>query len=270
MEAIDRLGWVVQDNYEIDGMRIGIRYTSERLADLVRSVLAPFETQDDAAPTLSVNLAEASDTTIRKLHVIYRGSVAAVRTLSPRRLLERIFIEAASLGALRRADHIFVVGTGSVLNGSAALLPYWTGTGRDRLASALARRGVDVVDGTVLAIDMASGSVVPFPLPFEVPADVYAKLAEIAPEPGRTERGVADVPGPRPLGACVVWGEEAGTHQVSRAAVVHSLAAATHNRRAIGSRILEPLAAAVTNANGFAVWPDENAIDTIAGLLAGA
>ena len=271
MQKIDRLGWVVQDNYRIGEKVVGVRYTNVAFADLARAVLAPLETDEDADPKLSVvadGCAESSGP-MRSFNILYRGGERSVRTLSARRLMAGLMRELARYAAKTRDDTLFIEGIAVGFDGASILLPPWSGKDRDALAKKLGTRGLAVADGSLVAMRRDTAEIIPLPPVAEVTEETYDQLASIAPEPTRTEHGVAELPGPRRLVAAVAWAPTPATpvKEMSRAMMVHALANRTTNRAAIKAPILVTLAKALEGVPCYAVGRGEGSGDILSELL---
>lgn len=236
---------MVQDNYRIGDAAFGVRSTSLEFADAVRLALADAQTDEEADPALSVELADAQRGPIRRLHVLYRRSARCLATASPRRLFVGVLREARAGAMPQGSEHAYVWASVVIASdGSAIVLPPLSTPERDRLAPRLRRLGARLVDGDVAAISIADGLLVP-----TRDAAPDARLADALsssfPEPTRDEYVLIEVPGPRRLAAVLVKGQDGRRMAVSAAASVTDLAGRTINLATLGARALRALGSAV-------------------------
>jgi hypothetical protein len=269
MEKIDRLGWVVQDNYDIDGAKFGIRFSSEPFADLIRNALAPFETSEDVDPFLSIVAEAPGKGSIKKYSIIYRGSTEVLSTLSPQRLFLRVLAESARLRMVSRDESMFVATTMVVANGSVVLLPGVAASLRKDIGRRLTRLGIAFSDDEYASIDLGSPVVRPTQLPVEVTPTMLEGVSALWPEPARRERFVPVLTDEKAIAATVVWGPQDGDRigRPPAAVVLRDLASRTVNRVSVGPRVLESLARVVQSGETFSVAYTPDAQQAFADLV---
>ncbi len=193
----------------------------------------------------------------RKLHILYRGTAAIVRTTDLQTLTRCLLAELGSVGLHERDDAIFLsAGALVVGGGSAALVPGYFVARLARLRRRAELSGVLLPGTAVSALDLASGRLVPLPA-LDVARGAFIELAN-----GR----VSHQPDPRALierpvelGAVLSLGPSAapGLQPIPKALGLYRWSAKVLNLGQLRGRAVEALGRVLEDVPSLEVgWED--------------
>jgi hypothetical protein len=236
---------VVHRNYEIEGLLFGIRSNSEEVGDWLHDVLGEYElTDEEADPYYSILLADEKGVG-KRFHVLYEESRALVKTHDLRELGQALLYELESLALRGRKDAVYLEMAVVERDGVTALVPslypaYLRSVGRR------AERALTLPLAPFVAVDPASGALLPIRRRLHVARDALDWLAELDPS---KPRELWEPPDHVDLVLVFQWtgGDEVAV-PVSRAAALYQLASQTANLHALGGRALHGLARLVEGA----------------------
>lgn len=207
---------------------------------------------------------EAPESSMKAFHVLYVGYAATVKTLRPSTIAAALVAELEGVAGRERDDAIHLVATAVRSGGRVGLVP---GNHLARLGvhgSAARRAGVMLPVTVHVAVDPASGLVVPARGALDIPRDAPVRL-----ETG----GSAETPPDRyvieaPAAVDVVCTSEPGPdgREPSQAWALYRLASVAVNAPLLGRRILSGLLELVRAAPARSVPLDRPAQEVLRGL----
>jgi len=222
---------VVQQSYSFHGHEVGIRTTSPAFASWLEETLADYRVDTEAPLHYSVVVEEGAPERRgeRRLHILYRGTIALARTLDLS-MLGRMLLSELELSMLDdRDDFIFVEAVPVQANGVNVLVPAILISYLASLGRRVQRSGLTLPAHAFVAVDPKQGAVVPAP---QVLVDVdhaLRRLAEIASlniaplNRERDARLVVDRPWPIHVVCSIGQGDPGTVESVSRATAMHRL-----------------------------------------------
>lgn len=258
MQKLDHLGWVACEWYEIDGTRFGVRTTSETFAGWIDDVLAAYRTsgprEQDDDPYWAVVIEDGSPDggrVGRPVNILYRGIVDVVRTLDVRSVGRAFLLEVESILFPTRDDVVFLQAAALAGGGRTVLAPQVLVANLARAGRRVRRAGLLAPGARSVAIDPASGRLVPIPPALDVPADALDRLAALFPATADDARlFVDDV---TPVDVVLTYGGSADEpiSPASRVDTLLGLTSSITNLSAMGGRAIEALGRLVGGADCF-------------------
>jgi hypothetical protein len=235
--------------YEIDGRRIGVRSTSAWFSAWLDQALERFrsEGEDRGAPRYSVVLGEPkqgamSGTRVRKLHILYRGTAAIVRTRDLRTLSRALFSELGSAGLAERDDAIYLAAgaIASSMHDASALVPGYFVARLARLRRRAELAGLLLPGSTTTALDLEGRRLVPLPR-LEIRRDAFELLPRDPQDGERDDRAFIDRP--VKLGALLSLGpsEASGLSPMPKGLALYRWSAKVLNLGVLGGAAVETL-----------------------------
>jgi hypothetical protein len=176
----------------------------------------------------------------RKLHILYRGTAAIVRTTDLQTIARALFGELSSAGLSERDDAIYLAAGALVGGSSAALVPGYFVARLARLRRRAEVSGLLLPGTTSVALDLESGRLLPLP-ELEVAPDALSQLtngrASHQPDPR------AFIDHPVELGAMLSLGPSAapGLQPMPRALALYRWSAKILNLATLEGRAVESL-----------------------------
>lgn len=254
MRKLDDLGWVAEQTFKIGGHRFGIRTNSEPFADWLDYALADYRMKRWVDPVYSVLIGSSPPPGTRgtkDFHILYKGSSTHSKTLDFHGLIRTLLVDLESLQFPERSDAAFAaaavvaVGERHVLVPSE-LVPWVAGLG-----GKVRHSGVALPTEMFVAIDLASGEVMPIEQKLTIPDDAFQRLEKLVPLGRR--RSQLEVVSPIKVDSVMLLGSPQGMmlSPLSRAAALHNLAARTMNLRKVGADALEGLKSLVDGARCY-------------------
>lgn len=185
----------------------------------MRAVLAPHLVDGVDAPasySVLIRLAGGTDQRHRELHVLYRSSLAVVRSRSPRRVLQGLCSYLSGHVEKERAGLVRLAGMPVVGGDGAVVAPWVLRHQRPQLEARLRRLGLRVVDVPFVSIYPRTGELV-------VPSPALELASEVLDLLEPSEPPASPEPPPVPAGRYRIrgWGIPGrGPEPLSRAAAV--------------------------------------------------
>jgi hypothetical protein len=245
---------VVSRSFKIGGERVAVRTTSAAFGDWLDLALGAYRLRRRLDPEYSVVVdgGDADGTgTGRRFHIVYQGTGTVTRSLylptAAGSLLQEL--ETKLLGG--RDDAIFIHAALVTRGERAALIPSWLASYLSSLGRRIPRAGVRLPLARWVAVDPATGHVVPRPPALEVPEDALALLARDARNAeAADERG--EVRGPVRIDTIITYQREVyPLEPATKGTTVAQLTAATANLDRMGGGALEGIARLVEGAATF-------------------
>jgi hypothetical protein len=254
MTALDRLGWAADASYEFGGAEIGIRTTSEAFGEWLDSALAPYGSDKMTQPVYSIAIADRADgqkLAKEQYHVLYRGTVAIVKTTDITTLIRTLRADLEQYFFPDRDDAIFADMNVLSLGGvnalvPAVLIPFFETLGRRRVA----RTGLSLPAETYVAIEPGSNRVIPIRPMIELAEGWIDGLTQAVPGNGKDPRPVVDEPTRVDVVASVGWGNDP-LIPVTKGIGLHRLASHVANLDILGGHGVEGLAPMIEGARCY-------------------
>jgi hypothetical protein len=188
----------------------------------------------------------------RRLHILYRGIGALVRTLELSRLGVTLLAELESRLLLARSDAVYVYAALVRLGDVNVLVPSWLTSHLSRLGRKVERAGVTLPVASWVGLD-AQGRVAPASLSLDVPGDALARLGAI----DGSDSGIPEIGPEAPLridAVCTYDEASEGLFPATRGETVYRLGGFTANLERLGADdALGAVAALVEGAHTFEV-----------------
>jgi hypothetical protein len=176
----------------------------------------------------------------RKLHILYRGTAAIVRTTDLQTLARALFGELGSAGLSERDDAIYLAAGALVGRSSAAVVPGYFVARLARLRRRAEISGLLLPGTTSVALDLGSGRLLPLP-ELDVTPDALSQLtnAHASHQPDRR----AFIDHPVELGAILSLGPSAapGLQPMPRALALYRWSSKVLNLATLEGRAVEGL-----------------------------
>jgi hypothetical protein len=257
MAKLDRLSWAVEDWFEIEGYRFGVRTTSAAFGQWVRHVLGsyrsdgPREDDGDALYGLVVEDGVAESGRMgKKLHLLYYGTWDIVRTFDVHTLARSFLHEIESLMYPVRDDAVYVEASLIEGAGRTILIPAVM-VGPISKAGRAIRRAADITlpGGMSVALDPQTGELIAPGGVLDIPADWETQLGHLVPRTIRDE-GRKLVEQRTAVDAVLVWNTELdpGVMPIARGEVLFYLARQVRNLPRVQGKALSGLAALLERA----------------------
>jgi hypothetical protein len=202
--------WAVRGSYRIGETSFGVRSTSKEFGEWLGSALGGYKQEEDAQTRYSVVIADGADGSLAKerYHILYKGTVAVVKTTSLQTLVGTLFSELELLFEDREdamhADLIPVSLGGVTALVPTILVPFIGTLGRRRVA----RSGLSIPLDVSVAIDPVTAEIVPVRPNLQTPAGSLEALAELQATDGAGDRVPLDGPAKVDALISIGWGEE--------------------------------------------------------------
>jgi len=176
----------------------------------------------------------------RKLHILYRGTAAIVRTTDLQTLARALFGELSSASLSERDDAIYLSAGALVGRDSAAIVPGYFVARLARLRRRAEISGLLLPGTTSVALDLASGRLLPLP-ELEVPPDALSQLTNARASHQPDQRAFIDHP--VELGAILSLGPSAapGLQPMPRALALYRWSSKVINLAKLEGRAVEGL-----------------------------
>jgi hypothetical protein len=249
--------------YEIHGQRIGLRSTSVRFSEWLDGALARYAVGSETASShhYSIVVGEPVEGPMtrprgRKLHILYRGTAAIVRTTDIHTLCRALFCELGASALAERDDAIYLAAGALVGRDGAALVPGYFVSRLARLRRRAELSGLLLPGSTAVALDLDGRHVLPLP-ELEVHPDALPQLAATGLSSQRDERGFIDRP--IELGAMLSLGpsEVPGLQPAAAALSLYRWSAKVINLATLGGRAVETLGRVMGEVPSLQVgWQD--------------
>lgn len=270
MDKLDHLGWVASKTYEVAGFTFAIRTTSAAYGEWLGETLSAYRTRKKADPYYSIVVADPAkrkDKAIKDFHMLYRGTTQMARDLNLATISQILLAEIEALGFQGRDDAVYAGAVPVAANGSVALAPIamvnlLAGMGRQATRSGLSLPYVSAV-----ALDPATGAVLPTEGPPGVPKNAIARLGELGLDGIPSDR--MSIQKPLRPGLVLTMGRGVeGVEPVSDAKTVYTLASSVLNLEKVGITALETLDKVVSEADCYSVGGEARSLlRSVAGLL---
>jgi hypothetical protein len=192
----------------------------------------------------------------RKLHILYRGTAAIVRTTDLQTIARALFGELSAASLSEREDAIYLSAGALVGGASAALVPGYFVARLARLRRRAEISGLLLPGTTSVALDLESRRLLPLP-ELEVPPDALSRLADGRASHQPDHRSFIDQP--VELGAMLSLGPSAapGLQPIARALTLYRWSAKVLNLAKLGGPAVEGLGRALEDLPCFQVgWQD--------------
>lgn len=266
MGKLDHLGWVVHRTYELQGVRLGVRTTSEAFGAWMDEALAGFRVPGEAAPHYSVLVARepgGAGRLGRGFHILYRGVTPLVRTLHLPTLRGALLAELESFRFPEREDAIYLRAGILKAGEQAVLVPSAVIPHLGRLGRRVSREGIMLPAAVSAAVDLASGRVIPV-RPF-----LGADGNDIDRVDGNSDRLVVDEPISVDVVCTFATGQDSFIEPISRAVALHQLSAQVVNLPTIGGAALTVLGRLVAGARCYSlvVTDGRTMLEALSGVL---
>jgi len=216
---------------------------------------------------------EGSERAGRRYHVLYWSLTPTVRTFDLETLGRAFLAELESRVLEGRRDGVYVRGSLVTAEGVTGLVPSWVVWHIASMGRRAEKLGVTLPGETWVAVDPATGKVLPKPSVLDLPADTLDRLHETA---GRIESSGGDrvdrlfVDRAHDVDVVFSYMEDGEPFRpVSKAQAMHRLTASAANIRQVGGAALGGLRRMVEGAHTAAVGlvPAREMLDGIAGVL---
>jgi hypothetical protein len=166
-----------------------VRTNSEEVDRWLVETFGEYEVDDPTAPYYSVLFGANENGNVgRSYHILYEESRALVRTLDLRTLGEVLVGQFEHVAAAERSDLVFLdealVRLGDVYGLVPPIIPPYLANLSRRVID---RSGLRLPGTTYVALDPASGKIVPAGLTLDLPVDAPQGLAELAPTKRRED-----------------------------------------------------------------------------------
>jgi hypothetical protein len=197
----------------------------------------------DVYPRYSILIAGAKgDTGGKQFNILYKQTMALVRTMDLSTLARALVAEMESLSFQERDDAIYTELGMLTTNGTRALVPGRFTSFLGRLGHRqIERAGVTLPGSMYVAVDPESGRAVPAPPHLKIPDDAFERLGEIGPTNSSTDRVFVEEPSPVDVVFWVDNQSEVPFHPVGRGFVLSRLWTWTVNAPVIGKTAIEGL-----------------------------
>jgi hypothetical protein len=269
----------VYRTYRLGEARIGVRTTSRVFGAWLDQALSAHRVQEESGTEYSIvvdggvadgGLGEEGrdeQRSLRRYHILYRGTAPLVRTLHLTVLGRALLAELAFPLLAEREDAVFVRAAPVRLNGSAALAPWWVVPYLGELGRRVDRAGLGLPATTWVAVDPGSGRVVPAPPALNVSRGSLAQLDRAGP---------TDLEAPlfvdRPLDVAAVFAhleQDTVIQPAPRSLALQTLAGAAANLTRMGGDALEGLGRLVAGARcfGLSTAPARQMLEALAAVL---
>ena len=186
MDKLNRLDWIVHRSFELNGETFGVRTNSREMGIWLDRALGEYRTDERTTPYYSIYVAPQTPTGaagIKRFHVMYRGTIAAVRSFGVDALRRTFLDELETFLAPTRKDAVFLHATLVRIDGVDVLMSRALATvlddGRRRLLSA----GALATPARWVAVDHATAMIVPVPRRLAVSPEILASLDGEADDP---------------------------------------------------------------------------------------
>lgn len=264
----------MQRSYRFGNERIGVRTTSSAFGQWLDLALSHYRCRGRELPSYSVVIGRSPRIAGegRGIHVLYAGVTPLVRTRRLFTLAQVLLAELETYEFGDRDDAVFVHCGLVSMNGMTALVPSWMVT---ILAAAghrrLERAGLGLPVAPAVAVDTASGRVLPARSRLRIPDGIFEALCEMDPSGPNGERSAVQ----RPIAVDVVVSIQPDLQSVApvpRSLALHSLMAEVANLEAVGSRALGSLGMLVEGATcvGLGQWPAQDVVHALSHVFSEA
>jgi hypothetical protein len=238
----------VKRSYEVDGLAFGVRTNSEAFAAWLDEALAAYSIPDELPSYYSILVAEEGKPG-RRFHLLYEETGVLARSRNLETIARALISKLELLLLPERDDAIYAEMAVFAANGRRALAP---GLLLPLLEAysyrELERSGIVLPSSTTVAVDPATGTIVPMPPVLELPADALQRLPGVQAEDAEP-RVVVD----RPLtvDAVVSLGTPVdAVGPISKAAALYRLSSHALNLSTIGNEVgIEGLRRTVEHAH---------------------
>lgn len=251
MDELDHLGWVVTQSYEIGPYVVGIRTNSEAFARWLEHTLGEYATSEEADPYYSLLVAEHDDGRPgKRFNILYRESTALAKDLDLAVVVRTLVAELEGFLFQQRNDAVYAQAGVVAADGRTALVPSLLVPYLATLGRRLERSGLTLPVASQVAIDPASGLVVPVKPLLETAPDALERLRALAPTEGRDNRLVVE----RPTAVdavCSIGLDEEPVQAVSAAYAVFRLVEKVVNLEKLGTTAVEAVGRLVENARCY-------------------
>ena len=160
--------------------RFAVRADDERVGRHVEAVLAGLRVPDDAAPVDHWYSLTSSDTAVGTLDVRRDGD-ELVRAQRPGDALGWLICDLNRSAAEASGGHLLFHAGALEVDDIGVLVPGASGSGKSTLVAGLVRSGLGYLTDELAALDMATGSLVPYPKPITLKAGSFDVLSDMAP-----------------------------------------------------------------------------------------
>jgi hypothetical protein len=254
MTKLDHLGWVVEGTFKFGSSRVGVRSTSSAVGSWLNDILPDCRMTKWVEPYYSLVVAEDDRMPGRRnLHILYKGTVAVVRTFDLGTLARAFLEEIESHTFHERRDAVYLEASLIAGPGGLAMIPSSFTPSLGAQGRPAARLGLQLPGTTWVAIDLEDAHALPVSSRLGVPGDAVGRLVGDHPAP---ERFFLDRPAA--INAiCTVNDRPIETLEpASRATALYRFAAMSQNLPRLGGRrTLEALARLMRAADCMAVAP---------------
>ncbi len=247
-----------------------MRTNSEGVAEWLDETFAELAVDDQTAPYYSIMLGTNDNGNVGKsFHILYEESRALVRTLDLRAVGEVLIGQFEHVAAAERDDAVFLDSAAVRLGDVVAIVPpiippYLANLSR----RAIDRTGLKLPGTTYVALELATGRLIPTSPTLDLPADAPDSLAELVPQ-GRQEE-LARITEPCHADfVCFIGLSEDPITSYPQGRAVQLLATRILNIERVGGLGLETIAAVVRQAPAYEMRGSkaQETLDTLVDLL---
>src|SRR5262245_16941630 len=162
MDELGHLGWVARHSFEIEGRLFGIRTDSKPFARwLARHLPVTVVRGAEANPNYSVVVGDSDDGVGRRFHVLYRDSIAIVRTLDAAELVQGLLADIESLVYRNRRDAAYLQVAFLSADGVSGLFPEELVGSLETVKRRTSSLGLRLPPSRFVALDLETSNVLP-------------------------------------------------------------------------------------------------------------
>lgn len=145
------------------GFDVELRATDAGMADLLGDLYAPLRVPGTAEHVLSISSTAPPPASASPRWEVHLDGTRLIRTEAASIAFRHLLFEANRHAIDDTPDLVLVHASAAVLDGRAIVMPGPMGAGKSTLVAALVRAGLGYVTDEIVALDPATGVVVPYP-----------------------------------------------------------------------------------------------------------
>ena len=236
-------------SYDIRGFPLEIRSTSRSFGEWIDGALADYRVPETPRPFYSVLVRSEEESQRGRYHILYRGSVPVVRTLSQTVLARTLLDDLEALLYWEREDAVYLDATVLSLGGLTWLIPTSMSVYLSRLGRRLARNGGSITVSKGMAVSLVDGRALP------IEPRINAREVPL-PWSGETDekRGGSPLRLQTPVSidaVCAQSVDDGGLRPMSRGETLYQLFPAVMNADEVGSEGLRGLGRLIERASCY-------------------
>lgn len=273
---MDDLGWVAKQSYQFGQYLVAVRTNSEPLAAWLDETFSEYRSTEEIGALYSLLVGEEPDPGRpgQRFNVLHRSSLVLSRERDLRVVVDMLRGEFESFLFADWDEAIYSESVIASHNGTAALLPVVGAARLTDIWRKLDRAGISMPIPGRIAVDPASGELLPIPPRLALPEGALDEVRKMDPHNTRAPR-YKPAPEPSPITAvCLPKSRPVGVDDyellqpVSRAVAVKTLAdEQVVNIGPMGPRVLEGFARLTEGTRCYELV-HRNADELLEGLLA--